>query len=72
MGASLLLAGLNAEQGLPYFAGAAAATGSMAWWVYSTDLGSSDSCWDCFVKMKWCGLMVFAGALGDVVIQPVL
>ena len=63
MGASLLLAGINADQGLPYFAGAAAATGSMAWWVkrvYRTNLANSDSCCDCVLTVLWlcCGCAV--------------
>lgn len=68
MASSLAIAGMNAGQGIPFFLGASSAMGSIAWWVYHTDLDSSDSCWNTFSKMKWSGFMIFAGALGNTLV----
>lgn len=60
--AGLLLAGVNAEQGLPYFLGVGGAVAHGARCVYLTRLGVAEDCWRCFNQMKWGGAVVFGGA----------
>lgn len=58
----LVLAGVNAEQGWPYFVGVGGAVAHGIWSVYRTRLDVPSDCWRCFNHMKWGGAVVFAGA----------
>eukprot|EP00041_Stephanoeca_diplocostata_P016903 m.335128 g.335128 ORF g.335128 m.335128 type:complete len:388 (-) comp20523_c0_seq3:2668-3831(-) len=62
----LVLAGLQAGQALPYYAGVLLASGVGSWHVYTVDLNNPQSCWQCFNAMKWTGALVFAGAAANV------
>lgn len=60
---SLALGGFNAEIGWPYYASLAAASGQLAWQIWTVDLSSRADCNRKFVSNKWFGAIVFSGIL---------
>ncbi|XP_062107792.1 4-hydroxybenzoate polyprenyltransferase, mitochondrial [Humulus lupulus] len=58
---SLALSGYNAEIGWPYYASLAAASGQLAWQIWTVDLSSRDDCNKKFVSNKWFGAIIFSG-----------
>ncbi|XP_024023800.1 4-hydroxybenzoate polyprenyltransferase, mitochondrial [Morus notabilis] len=60
---SLALSGFNAEIGWPYYASLAAASGQLAWQIWTVDLSSRADCNRKFVSNKWFGAIIFSGIL---------
>ncbi|GMY33312.1 4-hydroxybenzoate polyprenyltransferase, mitochondrial-like [Fagus crenata] len=60
---SLALSGFNAEIGWPYYAFLAAASGQLAWQIWTVDLSSRADCNRKFVSNKWFGAIIFSGIL---------
>ncbi|PQP92399.1 4-hydroxybenzoate polyprenyltransferase mitochondrial isoform X2 [Prunus yedoensis var. nudiflora] len=60
---SLALSGYNAEIGWPYYAFLAAASGQLAWQIWTADLSSRVDCNRKFVSNKWFGAIIFSGIL---------
>ncbi|KAK1435928.1 hypothetical protein QVD17_01701 [Tagetes erecta] len=60
---SLALSGFNANLGLPYYAFLAAASGQLAWQIWTVDISSAADCSRKFVSNKWFGALVFGGIL---------
>ncbi|XP_043702815.1 4-hydroxybenzoate polyprenyltransferase, mitochondrial isoform X2 [Telopea speciosissima] len=60
---SLALCGFNADLGWPYYASLMAASGQLAWQIWTVDLSSRDDCNRKFVSNKWFGAIVFSGIL---------
>ncbi|KAI3687221.1 hypothetical protein L1987_80915 [Smallanthus sonchifolius] len=60
---SLALSGFNANLGLPYYVFLAAASGQLAWQIWTVDISSAADCSRKFVSNKWFGALVFGGIL---------
>ena len=60
-----------AEQGLPYYAGAAIASAQLAKTIYTTDFDSRASCWKGFMDCGRAGAWIWAGAMADYVLMLV-
>ncbi|XP_050372504.1 4-hydroxybenzoate polyprenyltransferase, mitochondrial-like [Argentina anserina] len=60
---SLALSGYNAEIGWPYYALLAAASGQLAWQIWTVDLSSRLDCNRKFVSNKWFGAIICSGIL---------
>ncbi|KMT05818.1 hypothetical protein BVRB_7g165920 [Beta vulgaris subsp. vulgaris] len=60
---SLALSGFNADLGWPYYACLAAASGQIAWQIFTVDLSNRDDCNRKFVSNKWFGALIFSGIL---------
>ncbi|XP_042498990.1 4-hydroxybenzoate polyprenyltransferase, mitochondrial isoform X2 [Macadamia integrifolia] len=60
---SLALCGFNADLGWPYYASLMAASGQLAWQIWTVDLSSRADCSRKFVSNKWFGAIVFSGIL---------
>nr|XP_016483504.1 PREDICTED: 4-hydroxybenzoate geranyltransferase 2-like isoform X3 [Nicotiana tabacum] len=60
---SLALSGVNADIGWPYYAFLTAASGQLAWQIWTVDLSSRADCNRKFVSNKWFGAFVFGGVL---------
>ncbi|KAL5573436.1 hypothetical protein UlMin_023033 [Ulmus minor] len=60
---SLAICGLNAEIEWPYYACLAAASGQLAWQIWTVDLSSRIDCNKKFVSNKWFGAIIFSGIL---------
>ncbi|KAD4385025.1 hypothetical protein E3N88_25193 [Mikania micrantha] len=60
---SLALSGYNANLGLPYYVFLAAASGQLAWQIWTVDISSAADCSRKFVSNKWFGALVFGGIL---------
>ncbi|KAF5450071.1 hypothetical protein F2P56_030450 [Juglans regia] len=60
---SLTLSGFNAGIGWPYYAFLAAASGQLAWQIWTVDLSSRADCNRKFVSNKWFGAILFSGIL---------
>ncbi|PWA97094.1 polyprenyltransferase 1 [Artemisia annua] len=60
---SLALSGFNANLGLPYYVFLAAASGQLAWQIWTVDIHSGADCSRKFVSNKWFGAIVFSGIL---------
>lgn len=60
---SLALSGFNANLGLPYYVFLAAASGQLAWQIWTVDIYSGADCSRKFVSNKWFGAIVFSGIL---------
>lgn len=60
---SLALSGLNADLGWPYYTFLAAASGHLAWQIYTVDLSNRADCNRKFVSNKWFGALIFSGIL---------
>nr|GLL28891.1 4-hydroxybenzoate polyprenyltransferase, mitochondrial [Ipomoea trifida] len=60
---SLALCGYNADIGWPYYAFLAAASGQLAWQIWTVDLSSRADCNKKFVSNKWFGALIFSGIL---------
>ncbi|KAM1180486.1 hypothetical protein ACFX13_019893 [Malus domestica] len=60
---SLALSGYNAEIGWPYYAFLSAASGQLAWQIWTADLSSRADCNRKFVSNKWFGAIIFSGIL---------
>ncbi|KAL1807333.1 hypothetical protein DCAR_0833205 [Daucus carota subsp. sativus] len=59
----LTLSGFNANIGWPYFIFLTAASGQLAWQIWTVDLSSRADCNRKFVSNKWFGAMIFSGIL---------
>ncbi|XP_017226808.1 4-hydroxybenzoate polyprenyltransferase, mitochondrial isoform X4 [Daucus carota subsp. sativus] len=59
----LTLSGFNANIGWPYFIFLTAASGQLAWQIWTVDLSSRVDCNRKFVSNKWFGAMIFSGIL---------
>lgn len=60
---SLALSGINADIGWPYYAFLTAASGQLAWQIWTVDLSSRADCNRKFVSNKWFGAFIFGGIL---------
>ncbi|XP_054794098.1 4-hydroxybenzoate geranyltransferase 2-like [Prosopis cineraria] len=60
---SLALSGFNAEIGWPYYPFLGAASGHLAWQIWTVDLSSRSDCNNKFVSNKWFGAIIFGGIL---------
>ncbi|KAK4362359.1 hypothetical protein RND71_017600 [Anisodus tanguticus] len=60
---SLALSGVNADIGWPYYAFLTAASGQLAWQIWTVDLSSRADCNRKFNSNKWFGAFVFGGIL---------
>ncbi|KAK8569687.1 hypothetical protein V6N13_046734 [Hibiscus sabdariffa] len=60
---SLALSGYNADIGWPYYAFLAAASGQMAWQIWTVNLTCRADCNRKFVSNKWFGAIIFSGIL---------
>ncbi|GLT37445.1 hypothetical protein SLA2020_117620 [Shorea laevis] len=60
---SLALSGFNAEIGWPYYAFLAAASGQLAWQIWTVNLSCRADCNRKFVSNKWFGAIIFSGIL---------
>lgn len=60
---SLALSGFNADIGWPYYVFLAAASGQLAWQIWTVDISSRADCNRKFVSNKWFGAIVFSGIL---------
>ncbi|KAJ4958833.1 hypothetical protein NE237_025944 [Protea cynaroides] len=60
---SLTLCGFNADIGWPYYASLMAASGHLAWQIWTVDLSSRADCNRMFVSNKWFGAIIFSGIL---------
>ncbi|KAJ6305285.1 hypothetical protein OIU78_020758 [Salix suchowensis] len=60
---SLALCGFNADIGWSYYAFLAAASGQLAWQIWTVDLSCRADCNRKFVSNKWFGAIVFSGIL---------
>lgn len=60
---SLALSGYNADIGWPFYAFLAAASGQLAWQIWTVDLSSRADCNKKFVSNKWFGALIFSGIL---------
>ncbi|XP_059303807.1 4-hydroxybenzoate geranyltransferase 2 [Lycium ferocissimum] len=60
---SLALSGVNANIGWPYYAFLTAASGQLAWQIWTVDLSSRADCNRKFVSNKWFGAFIFGGIL---------
>lgn len=60
---SLLLAGYNADIGWPFYVLSMAASGQLAWQIWTVDLSSPTDCNRMFESNKWFGAVVFSGIL---------
>ncbi|MCL7035617.1 hypothetical protein MKW94_029014 [Papaver nudicaule] len=60
---SLGLSGYNADLGWPFYASLMAASGQLAWQIWTVDLSSRADCNRKFVSNKWFGATVFSGIL---------
>ncbi|OMP03927.1 UbiA prenyltransferase family [Corchorus olitorius] len=60
---SLALSGLNADIGWPYYAFLTAASGQLAWQIWTVNLACRADCNRKFVSNKWFGALVFSGIL---------
>ncbi|KAM3380923.1 4-hydroxybenzoate polyprenyltransferase, mitochondrial isoform X1 [Capsicum galapagoense] len=60
---SLALSGVNADIGWPYYAFLTAASGQLAWQIWTVDLSSRADCNRKFVSNKWFGVFIFGGVL---------
>ncbi|KAM2658250.1 hypothetical protein EV2_020986 [Malus domestica] len=58
---SLALGGYTAEIGGPYYAFLSAASGQLAWQIWTADLSSRADCNRKFVSNKWFGAIIFSG-----------
>ncbi|XP_074282161.1 4-hydroxybenzoate polyprenyltransferase, mitochondrial-like isoform X2 [Silene latifolia] len=61
--AGLALSGYNADLGWPYYICLTAASGQLAWQIYTVDLSKRADCNRMFVSNKWFGALVFSGIL---------
>ncbi|KGN58515.1 4-hydroxybenzoate polyprenyltransferase, mitochondrial isoform X1 [Cucumis sativus] len=59
----LALSGYNADIGWPFYALLAAASGQLAWQIFTVDLSSRADCNRKFISNKWYGALVFSGIL---------
>ncbi|PIA27865.1 hypothetical protein AQUCO_07400002v1 [Aquilegia coerulea] len=60
---SLALSGYNADIGWPFYPFLMAASGQMAWQIWTVDLSSRADCNRKFVSNKWFGALVYSGIL---------
>ncbi|XAR67871.1 4-hydroxybenzoate polyprenyltransferase [Bertholletia excelsa] len=60
---SLAFSGFNADIGWPFYACLAAASGHLAWQIFTVDLSCRDDCNRKFVSNKWFGAIIFSGIL---------
>ncbi|XP_057466135.1 4-hydroxybenzoate geranyltransferase 2 [Actinidia eriantha] len=60
---SLALSGFNANIGWPFYAFLAAASGQLAWQIFTVDLSCRADCNRKFVSNKWFGAIIFSGIL---------
>ncbi|GKV21313.1 hypothetical protein SLEP1_g31305 [Rubroshorea leprosula] len=60
---SLALSGFNAAIGWPYYAFLAAASGQLAWQIWTVNLSCRADCNRKFVSNKWFGAIIFSGIL---------
>ncbi|CAO2824478.1 unnamed protein product [Amaranthus hypochondriacus] len=60
---SLALSGFNAHLGWPFYACLAAASGQMAWQIYTVDFSNRADCNRKFISNKWFGALIFSGIL---------
>ncbi|XP_059640564.1 4-hydroxybenzoate polyprenyltransferase, mitochondrial [Cornus florida] len=60
---SLALSGFNADIGWPYYTFLAAASGQLAWQIWTVDLSCRADCNRKFVSNKWFGAIIFSGIL---------
>ncbi|KAL5699564.1 4-hydroxybenzoate polyprenyltransferase [Ranunculus cassubicifolius] len=60
---SLLLSGYNAEIGWPFYVFVMAASGQLAWQIWTVDLSRPADCNKKFSSNKWFGAIVFSGIL---------
>lgn len=59
----LALSGYNADIGWPFYPFLMAASGQLAWQIWTVDLSSRADCNKKFVSNKWFGALVFSGIL---------
>ncbi|KAL9247073.1 hypothetical protein vseg_020543 [Gypsophila vaccaria] len=59
----LALSGYNADLGWPYYTCLTAASGQLAWQIYTVDLSNRADCNRKFVSNKWFGALIFSGIL---------
>ncbi|XP_038995878.1 4-hydroxybenzoate polyprenyltransferase, mitochondrial-like [Hibiscus syriacus] len=60
---SLSLSGFNADIGWPYYAFLAAASGQLAWQIWTVNLTCLTDCNRKFLSNKWFGALIFSGIL---------
>lgn len=60
---SLAISGLNADLAWSYYAFLAAASGHLAWQIFTVDLSSRADCNQKFISNTWFGAIVFSGIL---------
>ncbi|XVE92890.1 hypothetical protein REPUB_Repub01dG0142600 [Reevesia pubescens] len=60
---SLALSGFNADIGWPYYAFLAAASGQLAWQIWTVNIICRTDCNRKFVSNKWFGALIFSGIL---------
>ncbi|OAY59555.1 4-hydroxybenzoate polyprenyltransferase, mitochondrial [Manihot esculenta] len=60
---SLALSGVSADIGWPFYAFLAAASGHLAWQIWTVDLSCRADCNRKFVSNKWFGALIFSGIL---------
>ncbi|XP_061586084.1 4-hydroxybenzoate polyprenyltransferase, mitochondrial [Cololabis saira] len=61
MMSGLVVAGINAEQTLPYYAALSAAAVHVAHQIYSVDINKAEDCWKEFISNRNLGLLLFVG-----------
>ncbi|XP_048849262.1 4-hydroxybenzoate polyprenyltransferase, mitochondrial-like, partial [Brienomyrus brachyistius] len=57
----LVLAGVNAQQSLPYYAAVSVVAAHLANQVYTVDINKPDDCWKKFASNRNLGLLLFLG-----------
>lgn len=60
---SLALSGFNADLGWPFYAFLTAASGQLAWQIWTVNLACRADCNRKFVSNKWFGALIFSGIL---------
>ncbi|MBA0772688.1 hypothetical protein Gotri_008026 [Gossypium trilobum] len=60
---NLALSGYNADIGWPYYAFLAAASGQLAWQIWTVNLTCRADCNRKFLSNKWFGALIFSGIL---------
>ncbi|XP_037536834.1 4-hydroxybenzoate polyprenyltransferase, mitochondrial [Nematolebias whitei] len=61
MMAGLVVAGVNAEQTLPYYAALTTVAGHLTHQIYKVDINRADDCWKQFSSNRNLGLLLFLG-----------
>nr|XP_055056735.1 4-hydroxybenzoate polyprenyltransferase, mitochondrial [Misgurnus anguillicaudatus] len=61
MSSGLILAGVNADQTLPYYCTLSAVTAHLAYQIYTVDINKPEDCWKKFASNRNLGLLLFLG-----------